>query len=352
MKLRWGICSAGNISNDFVVALSTLPAEDHAVVAVAARSKEDASKFAERHGIPVAYGGYEALAEDDNVDIVYIGAVNNVHLPLCKLFLGKDKNVLCEKPLGLNKREVQEMVNLARQKNVFFMEGWWTRFFPATAKLCELLDAGVIGDIKAVNVSLGKPISSVERLRNKDVGGGAVLDLGVYPIREALMIFGEAPISCTSAGTLTDSGVDETTVTTLIFPGKAVATLNTSMVVELANEAQIRGAKGYIKVHSPFWCPSKIEVTAVMGGAEHEVVKLTEVDLKTEVYEFCHPKAEKRTFFVNSAGLRYEAECARQCLMKGLKECPTVSLDESLLAAEILDKARWDVGYRLPADDL
>ncbi|XP_038074045.1 trans-1,2-dihydrobenzene-1,2-diol dehydrogenase-like [Patiria miniata] len=156
------------------------------------------------------------------------------------------------------------------------------------------------------------------------------------------MVFGEAPLSCKTTGTLTDSGVDETTATTLLFPNKAVATLSTSTVVKLPNEVEIRGTKGHIKVPCPFWCPTKLEVTTSIG----------EADLKTELYEFPLPKADNSFLHVNSAGFRYEAECVRQCLMKGLKECPTARLKESLQAAEILGSARRDVGYKIPADDL
>ncbi|XP_033633976.1 trans-1,2-dihydrobenzene-1,2-diol dehydrogenase-like isoform X2 [Asterias rubens] len=297
MKLRWGICSAGNISNNFVSALSSLPSEDHEVVAIAARSKEKANKFAEKHQIAVAYEGYEALARDTNVDIVYIGSINQTHLPLCQLFLNHGKNVLCEKPLGLNKREVQEIIDLAKEKDVFFMEGLWTRFFPAIVKLQELLAANHIGQIKMVSGTFGLPMVQ-ERVHLK--------------------------------------GVDETTVTTMLFPNKAMASLTCSISQFLDNDMEIRGTQGCIKIKNPFWCPTQLEVTTKKGT--------------TNVLDFPLPKTKATFLFENIVGFQYEAEAVRQCLIKGLKECHVVSHDESLLVAELLQNARHDVGYLLEAD--
>ncbi|XP_033633975.1 trans-1,2-dihydrobenzene-1,2-diol dehydrogenase-like isoform X1 [Asterias rubens] len=335
MKLRWGICSAGNISNNFVSALSSLPSEDHEVVAIAARSKEKANKFAEKHQIAVAYEGYEALARDTNVDIVYIGSINQTHLPLCQLFLNHGKNVLCEKPLGLNKREVQEIIDLAKEKDVFFMEGLWTRFFPAIVKLQELLAANHIGQIKMVSGTFGLPMVQ-ERVHLKEYGGGGLLDIGVYLYQMTLLVFGTPPLSSSTKGFLTDSGVDETTVTTMLFPNKAMASLTCSISQFLDNDMEIRGTQGCIKIKNPFWCPTQLEVTTKKGT--------------TNVLDFPLPKTKATFLFENIVGFQYEAEAVRQCLIKGLKECHVVSHDESLLVAELLQNARHDVGYLLEAD--
>ncbi|XP_038067014.1 trans-1,2-dihydrobenzene-1,2-diol dehydrogenase-like isoform X2 [Patiria miniata] len=346
MKLRWGICTTGLISNDFVLALSLLPAEDHEVVAVAARSEANAKKFAEKHKIATAYGGYEALAKDSNVDIVYIGSWIHVHLPLCKLFLGHDKNVLCEKPLALNKKEVQEIVDFAKEKNLFFMEGWWNRFFPMNVKLRELLAAGHIGEIKTVLGSFGIPKYKDERIENKEYGGGGLLDLGVYLVHVTLMIFNQTPLSWSTKGFLAPSGVDETTVTTILFPNNAIATLSCSVGVHLPNEFEIRGTKGYIKIPPMFWCPLKMEVTTFIQRSDN----VLDIEEKHEVMEFPLASDKEGFNYPNSAGFQYEAEAVRQCIMKGLKECPTVSHKDSLLVHEILQDARHDVGYLLDAD--
>ncbi|XP_071795022.1 trans-1,2-dihydrobenzene-1,2-diol dehydrogenase-like [Asterias amurensis] len=346
MKLRWGICSAGKICNDFVSALSSLPSEDHTVVAIASRSKEKAETFAEEHKIPVSYEGYEALAQDANVDIVYIGSLNHTHLPLCKLFLSHNKNVLCEKPLGLNPREVQEMISLAKEKDVFFMEGWWTRFFPVSVKLREILAEGRIGEVKTINASFGFPCSGVERLLNKEGGGGALLDLGVYCVQMAIMVCGgQEPTSYSTKGFLLNSGVDDTSVTVITFPNNAIATLTCSLSAQLQNNLEIRGTKGHIKVPAPFWSPTKLEVSL-----QECTGTSSNVEQRTEIIEYPLPKSDKKFNFVNSVGLRYEAECVRQCLMKGHKECPIISHKESLLVAEILTKARHDLGYHLAED--
>ncbi|XP_022091276.1 trans-1,2-dihydrobenzene-1,2-diol dehydrogenase-like [Acanthaster planci] len=346
MKIRWGICTTGKISNDFVLALSLLPTENHEVVAVAARSEGDAKRFADKHKIPTAYGGYEALAKDANVDTVYIGSWIHTHLPLCKLFLGHGKNVLCEKPLALNKREVQEIIDFAKEKNLFFMEGWWNRFFPLNVKLRELLAAGHIGEVKCVLGSFGIPKLKDERIEHKEFGGGAMLDMGIYLIQTTLMVFDRAPTSWSTKGFLAPTGVDETTVTTILFPDNAIASLTCSVAVFLPNEIEIRGTKGYIKVLSPFWCPLKMEVTTVVQKSDD----VLDIEEKQEVMEFPLPSNREGFVYPNSAGFQYEAEAVRQCIIKGLKECPTVTHKESLLAHEILQSTRYDVGYVLDVD--
>ncbi|XP_038054876.1 trans-1,2-dihydrobenzene-1,2-diol dehydrogenase-like [Patiria miniata] len=346
MKLRWGICSTGRISNDFVLALSLLPAEDHEVVAVAARSEASAKRFAEKHKIATAYEGYEALAKDVNVDIVHIGSWIHVHLPLCKLFLGHGKNVICETPLALSKREVQEILDLAKEKNLFFMESWWSRFFPAYTKLRELWVGGDIGDVKSVNASFGVPILNEERVQLKEFGGGGLMEFGVFLVNVTLMLFNQTPISWSTKGCLAPSGVDELAVTTIVFPNNAIATLTSSAGVYLSNEMEIRGTKGYIKIPPLFWCPLKMEVTTFIQRSDRAM----DIEEKREVMEFPLPSSKEGFNYPNTAGFQYEAEAVRQCIMKGLKECPTVSHKDILLVHEILQDARHDVGYISDAD--
>ncbi|XP_077773236.1 trans-1,2-dihydrobenzene-1,2-diol dehydrogenase-like isoform X2 [Podarcis muralis] len=141
MALRWGICSAGKISHDFIVALKTLPAVDHKVAAIASRDLKRSEEYAKQHNIPKAYGSYEELAEDPDIDVVYVGSVHTQHHALVLLFLRAKKNVLCEKPMGMNAAEVWDMVQVAKENSVFLMEGFWTRFFPVSEQIRTLLRA-------------------------------------------------------------------------------------------------------------------------------------------------------------------------------------------------------------------
>lgn len=164
MALKWGIASAGKISHDFVNALGTLSITDHIVVAVAARDLNRAEEFAKLHDIEKHYGTYEELANDSNVEIVYIGVLNPQHFPVAMLMLENGKHVLCEKPLCMNGKEVRKLTSYAEEKKLFLMEGIWSRFFPSYQYLREQIDNGILGEIKEVHVSLGFPIEDVDRL--------------------------------------------------------------------------------------------------------------------------------------------------------------------------------------------
>ncbi|NXY18776.1 DHDH dehydrogenase, partial [Atrichornis clamosus] len=205
---RWGICSAGAISHDFVVALKTLPPTEHTVVAVAARDLGRAQAFAQHFGVPRAYGSYEELAEDPDVDVVYVGVVNPAHLPTGLLFLERGRAVLMEKPMALGAREVSELVAAARKRGVFLMEGFWTRFFPAWERFRALAAEGTLGTPLVFRGSLGFNLGGVPRLREPGLGGGVLLDLGGYVVQMALALLGGPPKSLRAHGVLHDTGMD------------------------------------------------------------------------------------------------------------------------------------------------
>ncbi|KAM4744631.1 trans-1,2-dihydrobenzene-1,2-diol dehydrogenase-like isoform 3-T3 [Anableps anableps] len=289
MTTRWGICSAGKISHDFAVALKTLPAEDHQVVAVAARKLEDAQEFARKHSISRGYGSYEELARDPDIDVVYVGNIHPYHLKACLLFMNAKKNVLCEKPLAMNTKEVKEILDSAKRNQVFLMEAVWTRFFPASVEVRKLLAEGEIGELVCM----------------------------VYN--------GERPESIQATGVCLETGVDETVVVTLKFSEKRMAVFTYSSSIQLPNDAIIVGTKGTIQIPARMWCPTSL----IVNGKE------TQYPLP----EPCLPLN-----FHNSTGMRYEAEEVRQCLLKGLKESPVMSHSDSLLLVELEDEIRRQMG--------
>uniref|UniRef100_A0A8C5WK09 Trans-1,2-dihydrobenzene-1,2-diol dehydrogenase n=1 Tax=Leptobrachium leishanense TaxID=445787 RepID=A0A8C5WK09_9ANUR len=332
MATKWGICSAGKISNDFMVALETLPSADHQAVAVAARDLNRAKDFAKTHNIPKVYGSYEELAKDPNIDVIYVGALHTVHLEVVLLFMKNQKHVLCEKPLAMNNAEVKELISAARKYNVFLMEAFWSRFFPVYEEIRSLLSQNVIGDIKVVRAEFGYNLTNIERVVKKELGGGALLDICSYCIQFALMVFnGEKPESVTAKGFLTETGVDETLTVILQYAGKRQAILTSTIVAELPNQAAIIGTKGIIQIPSFMWCPTSL----VLNGKETK---------------FPLPLSTKPLHFNNSTGLSYEAEHVRQCLLKGLKESPVMSLADSDLLTNIRDDARKQLGVTYPQD--
>ncbi|XP_072832786.2 trans-1,2-dihydrobenzene-1,2-diol dehydrogenase [Pogona vitticeps] len=331
---RWGICSAGKIAHDFLAALKTLPPEDHQVVAIASRDLSRAEEYAKTHGIPKAYGSYAELAEDPDVEIVHIGVLNPYHLPSSLLFIQAGKNVLCEKPMGMNAAEVKTMVKAAQEKNVFFMEGFWSRFFPAAERIRSLLSQGSIGDVMVLHAEFGSPQLSIPRCVEKELGGGGLLDIGCYCIQFACMVFnGEKPESILASGFLHDTGVDKTVSIILNYSRHRQAVLTCTMTAKMPNRASINGTKGMIEIPSTFWCPIEL----VVNGQRES---------------FPLPPSPMPVHFSNSIGLRYEAEHVRQCLLQGLKESPVLTHADSALINSILDEVRRQVGVLYAQDDM
>ncbi|XP_047436433.1 trans-1,2-dihydrobenzene-1,2-diol dehydrogenase-like [Mugil cephalus] len=332
MATRWGICSAGKISHDFTLGLKSLPVEDHQIVAVAARKLEDAQGFAKKHSISQAYGSYEELAKDPNIDVVYIGVIHPYHLKTCLLFTNAKKNVLCEKPLAMNSREVREILASAKKNNVFLMEAVWTRFFPASVETRRLLAQGELGEVKMVRAEFALPLKGVPRTSQKELGGGALLDVGIYCLQVILMVYnGEKPESIHAVGFCQDTGVDETVIVTMKFSKNRMAVFTCSHGIELPNDVIIVGTKGIIRLPDNMWCPTSL----FLNGKETK-------------YPLPEPYLPES--YLNSTGLRYEAEEVRQCLLKGRKESAIMSHADSLLLAEVEDEIRRQIGVVYPQD--
>uniref|UniRef100_A0A2M4A5M1 Trans-1,2-dihydrobenzene-1,2-diol dehydrogenase n=1 Tax=Anopheles triannulatus TaxID=58253 RepID=A0A2M4A5M1_9DIPT len=330
--LRWGIASAGKISHDFANAVSTLPATDHQLVAVAARKQADADKFAQLHGIGTAHEGYEALAKNPDVDVVYIGAINNAHYEIGVLMLDHGKHLLCEKPLCMNEAQAKRLLQHATSRKRFLMEAIWSRFFPHYRLLRERIESGAMGEVREVSVEFGFELQEIDRLRLKGLGGGTTLDLGVYTIQVCLWAFGGvAPTKVVASGTVNDEGVDMEVTAELHFPGGGIGRMKTSALRELGNTATIVGTKGTMALPS-FWCP--LELTDVDGTVRKDTL----------------PVARHPFNFHNSCGLRYEADEVRQCIQAGRLQSASVSHADSTVIAHIQDEIRKQVGVTFPED--
>jgi dihydrodiol dehydrogenase / D-xylose 1-dehydrogenase (NADP) len=331
MALKWGIVSAGRISHDFVTAVQTYPATDHKIVAVGARSFNSAKEFAEAHNIPKAYEGYEQLAKDKDVDIVYLGNLNTQHFEVSKLMLEHGKHVLCEKPFTLNEKQTRGLVEFARQKKLFLMEAVWSRCFPAYKELKRQLDSGAIGDVLFASVHFGQALQHVERLRALELGGSAILDLGVYMLEFQQYVFrGLRPIKIAVNGHLNNQNTDESAAAIITYPEGKMAVVSTSTRVLLPNEGIVVGTKGTIRMPD-FWCP-------------------TQLITPTKTYDYELPKTPVPFIHKNSAGLAFEAEEARQCIKSGKTESPHMPHHESIELAQLMDLLRKEIGVVFPQD--
>ncbi|XP_028159058.1 trans-1,2-dihydrobenzene-1,2-diol dehydrogenase-like isoform X1 [Ostrinia furnacalis] len=324
-QLKWGIAGVGMIAHDFLTAMGTLPAGQHKVVAIAGKDIERVHRLATLHKISTAYEGYEALARDDSIDIVFVSVLNLQHYEVTKLMLEHGKNVLCEKPMGMTYNQIKSLVDLAREKKLFLLEGMWSRFFPAYDALDKHISAGGLGDIYHISVQFGVEINEIERNLMKDLGGGAVLDLGIYMLQLVQFVYKEPPADIVCTGHLSKAGVDESISCALKYKDGRTATIAAHTRATMTNRAEIIGTKGTVALEY-FWCPTALHLSAANS---------TEWTLPKGLYKF---------HFHNSAGLSYQIQECWDCINKGLLESPKMSLEESVLMAKLTDTMRAQLG--------
>lgn len=326
-KIRWGLLGLGTISSKFATGLSFLP--DAEIHAVGSRSQAKADEFGAEFGATKAYGSYEALAADPDVDVVYIGTPHNYHMPNTLLCLKAGKHVLCEKPFAVNADEAKAMIDCARENDRFLMDAFWTRFFPGMVKLRQLLADKVIGDVMLVQADFGYRTGQVvpeSRIYNPALAGGALLDVGSYCAQLASMIYGRQPGEISSQVTIGSTGVDELSVSIFKYSDYEMATLTTAIRLNTPHEARIMGTGGTISIPS-WWMPSELTVAA--SGAEPETIR-----------------------FDNAGnGFNYEAAAVGECIRAGKTESDIMPLDETLAIMQTLDRlrAQWDLRYPFEA---
>lgn len=322
-KIKWGIMGCGGIANNYASDLAFTKYGQ--LAAVGSRSLSKAKKFAAQHGGAVAYGSYEELAADPNVDIVYVATPHPYHMDNTLLAINSGKHVLCEKPIAMNAGQTRRMIAAAQKKGVFLMEAMWTRFFPATIQLRQWLAEGRIGKVLAVEADFGIHfrVGPEHRIFNPDLGGGTLLDLGIYPISFASMVYGAQPKKIVSTVHKAKTGVDDHAVITFEYPDSATAALSISSIVSMKNEARIFGTADMITVHDGFFHPTRLTLEA-------EGKKPKTVDLP-------HP----------GGGMQFEAEHVHQCLRNGKLQSDYLPLDETLAIMQTLDKIRrqWKLKY-------
>lgn len=323
--VRWGILSTGKIAATMVEGLSILP--DANVCAVASRDLNRAKDFARTHRIEKAYGTYEELARDPDIDVVYIATPHPWHCENTLLCLQHNKAVLCEKPLAMNEREVLKMVSTAREKNLFLMEALWTRFLPSILKAMEVIAAGELGKVRHIKSDFGiwRSFDPLHRMFNKDLGGGSLLDIGIYPLFLTLLLWGE-PEQISAVADIGSTAVDESLALTLKYSDGRIATLFSSFTVDSTVETHICGTKGRLRLNRWWFCPTTLELTRGEG------------------------KAETIDPHAMGNGYNYEAEEVMRCLRMGATESDLLPLDFSLRLMRLMDRIRKEIGLVYDAD--
>ena len=320
---RWGILGTGNIATKFATGLAYAP--DAELVAVGSRARETAEAFGEKFNVPRRHASYEALAADPEVDAIYVSTLNPCHKANTILCLEAGKAVLCEKPFAINAAEAAEMVAVARREKRFLMEAMWTRFIPATVRVREWLAEGAIGAPRMFHGSFGFAADK-QRLWDPEMGGGALLDVGIYPLSYASMVFGRQPVDVAALAEIGKTGVDEQGAVVLRYDDGELATLTFAFRTETFHEARIMGTKGRIDVAPPFW--KATEATLYQGEWQEAETHRIELPYDGNGYEF-------------------EAAEVGRCLREGKLESDVMPLDETLAIMKTMDciREQWDMKY-------
>ena len=320
---RWGIVGAGGIAHKFADALSHV--ENAKLQAIASTNKERANDFAKKYSIPDSYDSYDPLFSSDTVDIVYVATIHNFHCKATLDALKAKKHVLCEKPMAVNRSQVEKMISAAQENKVFLMEAMWTRFLPMMTEVRNMIEKGTIGQPQLLYADFGVKFDydPKHRTYNPDLAGGALLDLGVYCIALASMIFGK-PNTILSTVKMAETGVDERSTVILEYENANVAVLFQALDLEGPREALIVGTEGSIKLHSGW-----------TAGSDY-TLKLNNGTEKTFKAETCEN------------GFIYQIMAVQDSLDAGKTQCELMSLDETLTIAETMDALRSQWGLKYP----
>ena len=322
-SFRWGIIGPGRIAERFAGGLSAL--DDAVLHGVASRNESRGQAFAQKFGGQKIYTSYEDMVNDPDIDGVYIGTPHRFHFEQTMLCLEAGKPVLCEKPLTVNATETEALIAKSQEKNVFLMEALWTRYLPIYGQVREWLDSGVIGDIKFMISTFGfaLPNDPSDRWLNPELAGGALLDMGVYPIAISQWVTGMEPKTVSSQAMLGETGVDVFTAVTFQYENGVISQFSANFITQNLNDFTIYGTNGSIRIHPFFWDCQK--ATLKTAGEEITVEK---------------PFA--------ATGFEYQTEEAMNCIRQGLLESPKMTHAETLANMKLMDSIRANIGFKYP----
>ena len=323
--IRFGLIGAGAIAHAFSTACIGC---GFTLEAVASRSLEKAISFQTQYGYHKAYGDYESLYLDDEVDAIYVATPHGLHYEQMLDILKYKKHILCEKSFTLNANQAKHIYDLAKAQGVFVMEAMWTRFLPITHDVLNVMNSGLIGIPHAMRVdfAFATPLSESSRLYNKTLGGGALLDVGIYPITYANLCFG-IPDMIQAKASMTETGVDGSIDIEYHYKNHQ-ATLHASVVVEGGKDAYIYGDKGFIKVPS-FWAAEE----AFVYDLDHQLIKHISIPHRVNGYE-------------------YEIEAFMKAILDESYRTPYMNVEDSLDILKQMDHIRQQIGLTYPNEDL
>ena len=322
---NWGILGPGGIARAFAKDIQLL--DGHTVAAVGSRTLGNAQDFAKTFG-GIAYGSYQELVEDPLIDAIYVATPHPWHKENVIAALNAGKPVLCEKPFAVNAREAQEMIDAAQVNNLALMEAMWSRFLPHYAQVREIITSGVLGKILTVHADHGQRLAdqNIPRLVEPSLAGGALLDLGIYPVSLAHMILGN-PSKITASGVLTDKGVDEQTSMIFDYADGAQAVLKTTMMEQTPCRAVVAGVNGWLEIDRVFYTPTSMRVNFFDGSVTH------------------YPNTYK------GHGIREEAEVFRQLVLSGKQQSELLNWNDMVDIMKTLDTVRSHIGLRYPFEN-
>lgn len=321
--IRWGFLATGWMAEMFAEGISVV--EDAELVAVGSRALDTANAFAGRFEVPRPYGSYNELVADPDIDIVYVSSPHPFHHEHTLLALEAGKPVLCEKPFAMNVREADEMIASARSRQLFLMEAMWARYIPTLVKVREWLAVGSIGTVRTVDAEFGfrAPFNPEQRLFKPDLGGGSLLDIGIYTLAFASMVLGPRPDRVETIAEIGETGVDEQAAVLLGYEGGQIATLTCAISTSLPGRAHINGTHGRILLDPPFHCSQRV---------------ILETDSHTECFEMPH----------RQNGYEFEVMGVNKCLRNGALESDAISLDETRALVELSERIRAIWGLKYP----
>ena len=320
---RWGIIGPGRIAHRFAEGLKVI--KDASLYAVGSTSAERAQSFAGQYHAQKAYTSYEELVNDPKVDAVYIATPHRFHFENTMLCLNLGKSVLCEKPLTVNAGESKKLFETARQNSVFLMEGLWSRFLPVYHQVREWLDQHLIGDLQLLTSTMGFRITmdAQDRQYNPDLAGGALLDLGIYPIAISQWIYGKNPLSFTAKSHIGSTHVDDFTCVFLQYATGAGSQFSCNFLTDNLNDFFIYGTEGYIRIHPNYWQSNRVTLAT-------------------------HEKELIITKPFRGSGFEYEAEEVMHCVRNGKLESPTMPHAQTQANMELMDAIRREIGLSYP----
>ncbi len=326
--MKWGILATGNIASKFANTVNLMKEEGQILTACASRNKEKAQEFAQRFGIKNAYGSYEELGSDPEVEAVYVATPNNMHYENTKMLLLAGKHVLCEKPFTVNKEEAEELFQLAKEKGLFLMEGVWTYHLPAMKKMQELIRSGAIGDVIYARSDYGFVARGARKARKFDsaLAGGALLDIGIYNLAFMRMVMGNVnPVAFTSKHHINEFGTDDFSTIQLEYPQDRTATITTCIGIDMPRHAAVYGTKGSILLED-FQAAATLKVH--VDGCD----------------------AEEITYPIKMGGFEYEIREATKCIAEGKSFSEVMSPSESMALVSYMSEIRESWGLKFDCE--